>query len=83
MMDWKWWSTRGENWREEVEQDIKQHLTELHAPLDDWDKIVEKARRLCKDDYAYHAWIIKVFAGAHPDFVKEAGIKMHWEKRKA
>lgn len=68
------------DWQEQIEQDVKEHLANIQAPLEDWDIIVEKARRICENRYAYHAWLVKTYANAHPTFVKSAGIKMHWDK---
>lgn len=66
------------DWQEQIEQEVKEHLKKIDAPLDKWDDIVAKARRLCEHRYAYHAWLVKVYSNAYPDFVKSAGIKMHW-----
>lgn len=65
---------------EKIEQEVKQQLRKIDAPLDRWDDIIADARSHCKHKYAYHAWLIKTYSNAYPDFVKSAGIKMHWEK---
>lgn len=67
-----------QEWKVEIEENAKKYLMGIEAPLEDWETVVQKARKNCQSKYAYHAWLIKTFASIHPEFAEKEVMKLHF-----